>query len=171
MMQNHLNKMSTSLRQKAPCEIWWKLVNWFWRRRRIRFYPYIAPPYKSIQTQIWPCRKKVNGQPMVIIWTNLVDLESSMLYTKIQPQSFLGSGEEDFQEFYHIWAWWPSCSIVRNHLNKMGKPFRQKANMKSIEYVRAVSEKNTFKTYTILCMYIAKWQGQITLKGQNFDYN
>ena len=22
-----------------------------------------------------------------------------MLYTKIQPQSFLGSGEEDFQEF------------------------------------------------------------------------
>ena len=27
---------------------------------------------------------------------NLVDLESPMLYTKIQPQSFLGSGEEDF---------------------------------------------------------------------------
>ena len=30
----------------------------------------------------------------VIIWTNLVELESSMLYTKIQPQSFLGSGED-----------------------------------------------------------------------------
>ena len=27
---------------------------------------------------------------------NLVDHESPMLYTKIQPQSFLGSGEEDF---------------------------------------------------------------------------
>ena len=36
---------------------------------------------------------------MIIIWINLVDLESPMLYTKIQPQSFLGSGEEDFQEF------------------------------------------------------------------------
>ena len=47
-------------------------------------------------TQIRPCHKKVKGQPMIIIWTNLVDLESSMLYTKIQPQSFLGSGEEDF---------------------------------------------------------------------------
>ena len=35
----------------------------------------------------------------------------------------------------------------------------------------AVSEKNTFKNYTILYMYIAQWQGQITLKGQNFDYN
>ena len=46
-------------------------------------------------TQIWPCRKKVKGPVTVIIWTNLVDLESSMLYTKIQPQSFLGSGEED----------------------------------------------------------------------------
>ena len=49
--------------------------------------------------QIWPCRKKVKDQPMIIIWTNLVELESSMLYTKIQPQSFLGSGEEVFQVF------------------------------------------------------------------------
>ena len=53
-------------------------------------------PYKCIGTQIWPCRKKVKGQPTVIIWTNLVDLESWMLYNKIHPQSFLGSGEEDF---------------------------------------------------------------------------
>ena len=50
-------------------------------------------------TQIWPCCKKVKGQPRVIIRTNLVDLESMMLYTKIQPRSFLGSGEEDFQVF------------------------------------------------------------------------
>ena len=35
----------------------------------------------------------------MIIWTNLVDLESSMLYTKIQPQSFLGSGGEYFYVF------------------------------------------------------------------------
>ena len=43
-----------------------------------------------------PCRRKVNGQPTVTIWTKLLDLESSMLYTKIQRQSFLGSGEEIF---------------------------------------------------------------------------
>ena len=36
---------------------------------------------------------------MIIIRTNLVELESLMLYTKIQSQSFLGSGEECFQEF------------------------------------------------------------------------
>ena len=30
---------------------------------------------------------------MNIIRTDLVELESLMLYTKIQPQSFLGSGE------------------------------------------------------------------------------
>ena len=46
--------------------------------------------------QIWPCHKKVKGQPRVIIWKKMVDLESMMLYTKIQPQSFLGFGEEDF---------------------------------------------------------------------------
>ena len=28
-------------------------------------------------------RSKVNGEPMDIIWANLVDIESSMLYTKI----------------------------------------------------------------------------------------
>ena len=33
---------------------------------------------------------------MIIIWTNLVELESPTLYTKIQPQNYLGSGEEDF---------------------------------------------------------------------------
>ena len=53
-------------------------------------------PYKCIGMQIWPYRKKVKGQPMVIIWTNLVDLESQILYNMIQPQSFLGSGGEDF---------------------------------------------------------------------------
>ena len=35
---------------------------------------------------------------MIIIWTNLVELESSMLYAKIQPQSAFGSGG-NFQEF------------------------------------------------------------------------
>ena len=45
--------------------------------------------------QTWPCRKKSKGQPTTLIWTNLVDTESLMLYTKIQSQSFLGS-EEDF---------------------------------------------------------------------------
>ena len=32
----------------------------------------------------------------VITWINFVDLESPMIYTKIQPQNFLGSGEEAF---------------------------------------------------------------------------
>ena len=41
--------------------------------------------------QIWPCRKKVKGQPTTLIWLELVELETAMLYTKIQPQSFLGS--------------------------------------------------------------------------------
>ena len=38
----------------------------------------------------------VKGHPSLIFLTNLADLESSMLYTKIQPQSFLSTGEEDF---------------------------------------------------------------------------
>ena len=49
-------------------------------------------------TQIWPHHKKVKGQPSLIILTNLVNLESPILYTKIQPQSFHSTcaREEDF---------------------------------------------------------------------------
>ena len=47
-------------------------------------------------TQTWPYYKKVKGQPSLIILINLVDLESPILYTKIPPQSFLSTGEEDF---------------------------------------------------------------------------
>ena len=49
--------------------------------------------------QIWPCHKMVKGQPTTIIWTSLVDYESLMPYTRIQPQSFLSSGEEHFLLF------------------------------------------------------------------------
>ena len=56
-------------------------------------------PYKEIDAQIRPCRNKVKGQTTVVLWTNLVELESSMLYTMIQFQSFLCSGEEDVQVF------------------------------------------------------------------------
>ena len=43
--------------------------------------------------------------------------------------------------------------------------------MKSGEIAQTVSEKNLFKNYTILYMDIAQGQGQITPRGQNFDYN
>ena len=43
--------------------------------------------------QIWSCREKINSQQTTTIWTDLVELESLMLYTKIQPQNFLGSAK------------------------------------------------------------------------------
>ena len=52
-------------------------------------------PIQMYGMQIWPCCKTVKGQPMTIIWTNLVDLEYPMLYIMIKPQSFLGSAKED----------------------------------------------------------------------------
>ena len=48
--------------------------------------------------------KKAKGQPRIIICANLVDLESLILYTKIQPQSFLGSGENFFTFFFIIYG-------------------------------------------------------------------
>ena len=40
-----------------------------------------------------------------------------------------------------------------------------------VKIAQSVSEKKTFKNYTILYKYVAQGQGQITLSGQNFDYN
>ena len=69
-------------------------------------------PYQSMVMQIWHCHEKVKG-PRIIIWTNSVDPESSMLYTKIKPWSLFGSKEDIFKcffffFFYYIWAWQPS---------------------------------------------------------------
>ena len=73
-------------------------------------------PYKCILgVKIWPCCKRIKGQPTIIIWTNLVDQESPMLYTKDLAQSLL-----DFEKsVYHMWAWRPSRSMVQNHSNKL----------------------------------------------------
>ena len=43
----------------------------------------------------WPCRKKVKCQCMTIILATLVDPLSPMIYANIQPQSILGSREDD----------------------------------------------------------------------------
>ena len=51
-----------------------------------------------------------------------------MLYTKIQPQSFLNSGEEGFYMFCHIWAWQPSFTMAQNHLDVLSTSFRQKSD-------------------------------------------
>ena len=69
----------------------------------------------TIRTQIWMCFRKVKGHPGITIWTTIVDCfpaviyhsqpqnfigsgegESSMIYTKIHPQSFLGFHQKIF---------------------------------------------------------------------------
>ena len=39
--------------------------------------------------------KKVKVHPSLIIFINFVELDTPMLYTKIQPHNFLSTGEED----------------------------------------------------------------------------
>ena len=84
----------------------------------------LPPPYKSIETQIWTCRKKVNGQPVIIIWTNLVAVKSSMLYTKIQPYGFLDSGDEDFQKFLPYMDRTANLFSCAEPFEQIGIPFR-----------------------------------------------
>ena len=91
-------------------------------------------PYTNLQRRKFDLAvKKAKGQPMIIIWTLLVELESSMLYIKIQPQRFLGSGDEDCQEILPYIDMTSILFIVRNYLNKMAIPFWQNAHVKSGE--------------------------------------
>ena len=87
----------------------------------------------------------------------MADLVSPMLYTKIKPQSFLlekkifilFNSAEPFEQTDNI-------------------PSNRKRHVKSGENW---SEKKTLKDYTILFMYIAQRQGQITPRGEQFDCN
>ena len=49
----------------------------------------------------------------------MVALAYTKLHTKFRGHRFIGSGEEDFQGFYHIWAWWPCCPWDQNRLNNL----------------------------------------------------
>ena len=66
--------------------------NSFWKIHCFTFFP-----YKSIKDQIWTCCKKGQGQPRVIIWTNLVVLEHPMLHTKFQDHLPFGFGENSLR--------------------------------------------------------------------------
>ena len=60
--------------------------------------------YKYIGMSIWPFCKKVNRQIRIIIWTNLIGLETQILLYTFQGPMFLGSGEEDFQRVFTIYG-------------------------------------------------------------------
>ena len=77
-----------------------------------------------------------------------------MLYTKIQPQSFLGSGEEDFYMFFitfghggHLVQWF---KIIGTNCQY---PFNRMPHVKSWKTGQTVSEK-TFKDDMSFCTYI-----------------
>ena len=52
--------------------------------------------FKCTGDQILPCCKIGQGQSRIIIYNNLVELESTMLHVKFQAHRTPGSGEEDF---------------------------------------------------------------------------
>ena len=83
-----------------------------------------------------------------------------MLYTKIQPQNFLGSGEEDFQVFLpymDMAAILFSCTEPFEHIGNTLLTGCSTWNL--VKTAQAVSEKKAFKNLTNLYMYIAQWQG------------
>ena len=57
-------------------------------------FPFL--PSESLCAQIWPWRNISQGQPRIIILTNLVVLTYTMLHTKFQGHWSIGSGEEEF---------------------------------------------------------------------------
>ena len=102
--------------------------------------------------------KKIKG-PLTITWTNLVRLESPMLYTKIQPQSFLGS-------------YLGMAAILFNCAEQIGNiRLREDPIWNLVKIAQTVSDKKTFKKYTILYMYIAQGQWQITLWDKIFSFS
>ena len=90
-----------------------------------------------------------------------------MLYTKIQPQRFLGSRVI----FLSVFTIYGMVAILFKGpepcLTNCQYPIHRKPHVKSGETDQAVVGK-LFEDYTILYMYIPQWQGQITPRGQGF---
>ena len=95
-----------------------------------------------------------------------------MLYTEIQPQNFLGSEEEYFK---FVLPYVNMAAILFSG----AEPFEQTVKTSSTEgpmgnLVKigpAVYAMKIYNDYIILYMYVAQGQGQITPRGQKFDYN
>ena len=78
----------------------YKLTLWAFSSGELKIHCFNFFPYKSIRDQIWPCRKKGQGQPRVIIWINLVVLMHTVLHTKFQGHQPFCSGKEDLLRFF-----------------------------------------------------------------------
>ena len=64
------------------------------------FFLFLVTDFVAVfpnQTHRRPCREIGQGQPRVIIYTHIVELESPMLHAKFQDHRTSGSG--------HTWAW------------------------------------------------------------------
>ena len=75
-----------------------------------------------------------------IILTNIVDLESPMLYTnQYSALKFFWFWRRRFLRvfFYYIWAWRPSCSMAWNHSNILSMPFQSRSHRIVTEQVSA----------------------------------
>ena len=102
----------------------------------------------------WQCGKKVKDHPRIIIWTNLVDHASPILYTKILPQSFLGSREGGFEVFL---PYMDMAAILFNS----AKPFDQIVSTTSREALMwnllkvgmQFQRRRRLEIYKILYMY------------------
>ena len=53
-----------------------------------------------------------------------------MPHIKFQGHWPVGSIEEDFKDFYHIWTWRPSRSYEMNYLYSLSFPIAQKLHIK-----------------------------------------
>ena len=56
-------------------------------------------PFKCMGGLSWPCCKKGQGHPRVMIYIDFVELHCLMLHAKFQNHRPSGSGEEDFLRF------------------------------------------------------------------------
>ena len=103
--------------------------------------------YQSLRDKIWPCSKRGQGQLRVIIYIDFVELVPQMLHTKFQGNRPSGSGEEDFKDFYNIWAWRPSWSCDLDQISKISPPppFALRLHVKFNEISPVVSEEKSFE--------------------------
>ena len=68
-----------------------------------------------------------------------------MLHTKFSGNRPAGSGDDDFEVFYHLWAWRPSWSCDHHHVIRFSFPCTESFHKKLVQIGTVVSEKILFE--------------------------
>ena len=122
---NYFSNLSFPCPREAPNKIWATLAQRLQKRSRLKFSTFF--PYTCIGKQTWPRHIKVKCQCMITILALWQTSHPRWFMQRFSHKVSSVLEKKIFKGFYHIWPWWPSWSMDRNHFSNLSFPCPREA--------------------------------------------